>query len=96
LNGTAVTLTITNPTDLAYFVGNSDLGFEIGSYTTQTAGGTGGNDTITFSNKDGADIGVQYDGTNPGPPVVPEPGTLSLFGTGLLGLAGMLRNKFAR
>jgi hypothetical protein len=31
----------------------------------------------------------------PNPPAVtPEPGTLGLFGTGLLGLAGLLRSKF--
>ncbi len=30
------------------------------------------------------------------PVATPEPGTLVLFGSGLLGLAGMLRNKYAR
>ena len=30
------------------------------------------------------------------PVAAPEPGTLVMFGTGLLGLAGMLRNKYAR
>ena len=28
--------------------------------------------------------------------VVPEPGTLGLLGTGLLGIAGMLHSKFKR
>jgi len=32
----------------------------------------------------------------PPPPGVPEPGTLSMFGTGLLGLAGMLRSRFSK
>ncbi|HEX4577251.1 MAG TPA: PEP-CTERM sorting domain-containing protein [Edaphobacter sp.] len=29
----------------------------------------------------------------PDPPAVPEPGTLSLLGTGILGIAGMLRRR---
>jgi hypothetical protein len=37
---------------------------------------------------------VTYD-YNP-PSGTPEPGTLTLFGTGLLGLAGLVRRKFAR
>jgi hypothetical protein len=42
----------------------------------------------------GATVEAIYTYTQPGPPPVPEPGTLTLFGTGLLGLAGMLRSKF--
>ena len=40
-------------------------------------------------NSSGFDFNIQANPT-------PEPGTLTLFGTGLLGLAGMLRRKFMR
>jgi PEP-CTERM motif len=37
----------------------------------------------------------EIDFTNP-PPAVPEPGTLSLMATGLLGAAGVIRRKFGK
>jgi hypothetical protein len=56
----------------------------------------GGNLTPSQITNAGVDVSITYDYTNPGPPVIPEPSTLSLFGSGLLGLAGMLRYKFAK
>ena len=46
----------------------------------------------------GASLGLgsgEIDFTNP-PPAVPEPGTLSLMATGLLGAAGAIRRKFRK
>jgi PEP-CTERM motif len=46
----------------------------------------------------GVSVGLgsgQIDFTNP-PPAVPEPGTLSLMATGLLGAAGAIRRKFGK
>jgi PEP-CTERM motif len=38
-------------------------------------------------------IGYDFTGTATDPPIVPEPGTLMLFGSGLAALAGIIRRK---
>lgn len=90
--GTSATIT----SGLGIFTGTSSLGFELNSSTQVFGGGTGG--TLTTGQKNnasGGTISVTYNYSAPGPtPTVPEPGTLTMFGTGLLGLAGMLRHKY--
>jgi hypothetical protein len=48
---------------------------------------------LNFGGSGSSQFGIDITSTGQ---YAPEPGTLTLFGTGLLGLAGMLRFKFAR
>ncbi|MGD0292658.1 MAG: PEP-CTERM sorting domain-containing protein [Terracidiphilus sp.] len=68
--------------------GTAVNGADFSNLTNQFAEGAGG---TTLA---GASVEAIYTYDNGG--VVPEPGTLSLFGTGLLGLAGMLRHRFMK
>lgn len=89
-------ITITNPSELADFEGNGNLGnFLITTLTNTDFVGGGGNIKLTGTTTADGTVIVTYD-YNSTPPVVPEPGTLSMFGAGLLGLAGMLRYKYMK
>jgi hypothetical protein len=52
--------------------------------------------SLNFGNGGSSTFGIDITSQAEAPPGVPEPGTLSLFGTGLLGLAGMLRSRFSK
>jgi len=64
-------------------------------YTGRTVTGTTTQD-ITIDNKGQLGKGIGHIGTGGGHINTPEPGTLGLLGTGLLGVAGMFRRKLTK
>lgn len=85
-----------NPIDFSIFEaaggGTVDDLFFLAASGTSTVGSDDGFGSDTYTTNAGAAVKVVYNYSGGSP--VPEPGTLSLFGTGLLGLAGMLRSRF--
>lgn len=77
-NSTDFTLFGTAFTNLVPQLGNSN--YAVQQYTAIALNGTGGNTTLQ---------GVVYGGTVS----TPEPASMLLFGTGLMGFAGLLRKK---
>lgn len=81
---------------LSPFIGLGTIGFDLAGSATTTESFSGGVFTAGQTTNAGALVTITYDYTSSDNSPVPEPGTLSLFGTGLLGLAGLLRQKFAQ
>jgi hypothetical protein len=44
----------------------------------------------------GLTFDITTEGVTTNPTVIPEPGTITLLGSGLLGLAGMVRRRFGK
>jgi hypothetical protein len=93
LTGTPVSESI-DPTYFSLFEGAGTLTFDATSLSGYGAYGGGSNQTVNITNNDSGTVTVEYDYSSNN--IIPEPGTLTLFGTGLLGFAGMLRYKFRK
>ncbi|MCB1877201.1 MAG: choice-of-anchor E domain-containing protein [Chromatiales bacterium] len=88
LDASTVVITITNPADLAAFVGAGQYGYDLSTQILQSISGGGGNIAVDINTYASASIDVAYTSV-PVPPVnngVPLPGTAALLGLGLLGL----------
>jgi hypothetical protein len=95
MSGALASQTYTAPAALALFIGSGNLDFVLSTSSGFNFISYGSNNlTDTIQTLAGATVDITYDYTNP--PTVPEPNSLFLFGTGLLGLAGALRYKFVK
>jgi hypothetical protein len=93
MSGTPVNQTLTS--SLTSFIGLGNVTFDLAALATTSTTSSGGDFSASQITDASGGVTIEYD-YNPPPTGTPEPGTLTLFGTGLLGLAGLVRRKFAR
>lgn len=97
-----ITLTNTDGTIVTYTL-NTLSEQSIGSYTLFTGAGVLSTNAAGFDNTDGTLLfSTQGNGTvtfsattSASPSAVPEPSTLAMLGTGLIGLAGVIKGRLA-
>jgi hypothetical protein len=88
-------VTITNAAELALFEGVGNLSnFLVTTKTFTSYSGGGGNESTSDTSFADSTITVDYSYDANPPAVTPEPGTLGLLGTGILGMAAVLRRRF--
>jgi hypothetical protein len=92
---------LSDPTDLTNFTGTGVVDFTLTGHAPVSSDvdvTNGYTAAVGGSTDAGGYVTVEYDYSTPPPPpptgVTPEPGTLGLFGTGLVGFAGLFRRKF--